>query len=76
MDEKPEDMLSTGKACRILGIHANTLRRYNEQGIIKSYRSGPRGDRRFMRGDVYALLKDDHNKTGIYPPELLSNDSS
>ena len=76
MDGNPEDMISTGAACRILCIHANTLRRWNGQGVIKAYRIGPRGDRRYRRGDVYALLKDDHNKTGIYPPELLSNYSS
>lgn len=52
----PRNMLRTGEACRILCIHANTLRRWNEQGIIKAYRVGPRGDRRFRREDVAALL--------------------
>ena len=49
-------MLRTGEACRILCIHANTLRRWNEEGIIKAYRIGPRGDRRFRREDIAALL--------------------
>ena len=52
----PGNMLRTGEACRILCIHANTLRRWSEQGIVKTYRVGPRGDRRFRREDIAALL--------------------
>jgi len=52
----PSNMLRTGEACRILCIHSNTLRRWSEQGIVKAYRIGPRGDRRFRRDDVAALL--------------------
>ena len=52
----PSDMLKTGEACRILCIHSNTLRRWSEQGIVKAYRVGPRGDRRFKREDIAALL--------------------
>ncbi|OGO02411.1 MAG: hypothetical protein A2Y59_00690 [Chloroflexi bacterium RBG_13_52_14] len=58
--EEPEKvnspLLRTGEACRILCIHQNTLRRWSEQGIIKAYRVGPRGDRRFRRDDIIALL--------------------
>jgi excisionase family DNA binding protein len=50
------NMLRTGEACRVLCIHANTLRRWSEQGIVKTYRLGPRGDRRFRREDIAALL--------------------
>ncbi len=50
------NLLRTGEACRILCIHANTLRRWSEQGIVKTYRLGPRGDRRFRREDIAALL--------------------
>jgi excisionase family DNA binding protein len=52
----PGNMLRTGEACRILCIHSNTLRRWSEQGIVKTYRVGPRGDRRFRREDIAALL--------------------
>ena len=52
----PSNMLRTGEACRILCIHSNTLRRWSEQGMVKAYRVGPRGDRRFRRDDVAALL--------------------
>ena len=49
-------MLRTGQACRILCVHSNTLRRWCELGIIKAYRIGPRGDRRFKLEDVTGLL--------------------
>jgi excisionase family DNA binding protein len=49
-------LLRTGEACRILCIHQNTLRRWSRQGIIRAYRVGPRGDRRFRRDDIIALL--------------------
>lgn len=54
---EPSSMLRTGEACRILCIHSNTLRRWSKQGIVKAYRVGPRGDRRFIREDIAALLK-------------------
>jgi excisionase family DNA binding protein len=49
-------MLSVRDACRILFVHENTLRRWGDQWIIRAYRIGPRGDRRFRRDDVAALL--------------------
>jgi excisionase family DNA binding protein len=52
-------MLRTGQACRILCVHSNTLRRWCELGIIKAYRVGPRGDRRFRLEDINALLTEE-----------------
>lgn len=54
--DQTDRMLRTGEACRILCVHCNTLRRWSEQGIVKAYRVGPRGDRRFRREDIAALL--------------------
>lgn len=50
-------MLTTGEASKILHVHGNTLRRWNKQGMIMSYRIGPGGGRRFKREDVVALLE-------------------
>jgi len=55
-------MLSVKEVSRILHIHEQTLRRWSDQGIIKVYRIGARGDRRFRREDVATLLA----KTGQY----------
>jgi excisionase family DNA binding protein len=49
-------MLTIGEASWLLHVHNNTLRRWNEQGLIKAYRIGARGDRRFRKEDIDALL--------------------
>ena len=42
-------------AARLLGIHVNTVRRWSDRGILRAYRIGPRGDRRFSREDIVAI---------------------
>ena len=48
--------LSTGDVARLLNIHTNTVRRWCSEGLLKSYRVGPRGDRRIARNDVLKLI--------------------
>ena len=50
------NMLTTGELARLFNVHASTVRRWSDQGIIKAYRIGPRGTRRFRREDVAVLL--------------------
>ena len=45
-------MMTTGEVTRLFNVHTNTVRRWSEQGILKAYRTGTRGDRRFRREDV------------------------
>ena len=57
--EKPiSTMLTTGEVARIFNVHAGTIRRWSQQGILKAYRIEPRGDRRFRREDVAILYLD------------------
>ena len=57
--EKPiSTMLTAGEVARIFNVHANTIRRWSEQGIIKAHRVGPRSARRFRREDVAVLYLD------------------
>ena len=51
------ELLSVGQAARSLGVHPNTVRKWSKEGLLKSYRIGPRGDRRFRRSDVERLLE-------------------
>ncbi len=48
--------LTVTEAARLLHIHVNTVRRWSNLGMIKSYRIGPRRDRRFWKEDLTALL--------------------
>jgi excisionase family DNA binding protein len=54
--QKP--MLTTRQVAHLLGLHPNTVRRWSEKGILKAYRIGSRGDRRFRREDVDGFLKE------------------
>ncbi len=51
-------MLRSGDVAQLLGLHSNTVRRWSDKGILKVYRIGPRGDRRFRREDVWRFLND------------------
>jgi excisionase family DNA binding protein len=52
-----EPMLTTSEVARILNVHINTVRRWSNQGSLKSYRIGSRGDRRFRKDDVDEFFK-------------------
>ena len=54
--ERIKTMLTTGEVALLFGVHASTVRKWSEQGIIKAYRIGPRADRRFRRDDVAILF--------------------
>jgi excisionase family DNA binding protein len=60
-------MLTVTDVAHMLHAHNNTIRRWADQGIIKSYRINHRGDRRFRREDIMNFLtelnSDDSNFT-------------
>jgi excisionase family DNA binding protein len=49
-------LLTTSDVARLLNVHMNTVRRWSNHGVIKVYRIGSRGDRRFRREDVVSFL--------------------
>ncbi|GAH38926.1 unnamed protein product [marine sediment metagenome] len=51
-------MLGTGDVAQLLNLHVNTVRHWSNEGILKSYRIGSRGDRRFRREDIDSFLKE------------------
>jgi len=51
-------MLTTGEVARLLNVNDSTVRRWNERGILKAYRIGPRGERRFRRDDIAIFFLD------------------
>jgi excisionase family DNA binding protein len=57
VDENQQDhLLTVRQASQLLNVHPNTIRRWSDQGIMKSYRIGPRGDRRFKWEDINRLI--------------------
>ena len=51
-------MLTIGDVAKCLGVHPNTVRIWSNKSILKSYRIGPRCDRRFRREDIDDFLKE------------------
>jgi len=56
--EMPE-LLTLQEACDILKCHPNTLRHWDNKGILVAVRFGERKDRRYRKEDILKLL----NKT-------------
>ena len=51
-DNQLDNMLTLREVADVLHVHPNTLRRWTDKGIIRSYRITLRGDRRFRQQDV------------------------
>ena len=67
-------MLTVREVSRLLHVHSNTLRRWSDQGIIKAYRIGPRGDRRFRPEDIAVLLLEESKGFPIANGETATPD--
>ena len=53
-----DGMLTTSEVAHLLNVHINTVRRWSNQGVLKAYRIGSRGDRRFRQEDVGNFLSE------------------
>ena len=49
-------MLTTRDVTHLLNVHINTVRRWSNKGLLKTYRIGSRGDRRFWSEDINGFL--------------------
>ncbi len=67
---KDNAMLTVRDVASLLSVDINTVRRWTNTGILKAYRIGPRGDRRFRQEDIALFLneqsqKDAHNQEAV-----------
>ena len=51
-------LLTVREVASLLGIHANTVRRWSDQGKLDALRITERGDRRFKREEINRFLAD------------------
>ena len=56
MNKISEKLLAVQEVADLLNVHPNTVRQWSDQGLIKSYRIGPRGDRRFRQEDITSFI--------------------
>jgi excisionase family DNA binding protein len=69
-----DNMLTVREVSQILHVHSNTLRRWSDLGLIKAYRIGPRGDRRFKLEDITLMLLEESK--GIPTNESMTIDKT
>jgi len=62
-------MFTVADVASILNVHVNTIRRWSNEGRIKSYRVGVRGDRCFTPAD----LKDFIDSSLVAPLDFYAN---
>lgn len=58
IEEYPE-ILTLQEACELLNCHPNTLRNWDNKGILKAIRFGSRGDRRYKKIDILKIINKD-----------------
>jgi len=58
-------MLTISEVAHLLNVHINTVRRWSNQGTLKSYRIGSRGDRRFRQEDIDSFLLQGNKDTRV-----------
>lgn len=66
-----DPMLTTSEVAYLLNVHINTVRRWSNLGILKAYRLGSRGDRRFKQEDITSFFS---NNGGGRPKQAPSAD--
>jgi excisionase family DNA binding protein len=50
-------MLTASDVARLINVHRNTVRRWCNMGLLRTYRISSRGDLRFQEQDVYDFLQ-------------------
>lgn len=51
------NLLTIHQVAKILNVHTNTLRNWDNQGKLTAVRLGARGDRRYRKDDIDQLTK-------------------
>ena len=66
-------LLTVREVADMLRIHPNTVRMWNNRGLIKAYRLGSRGDRRFSQQEILEFLARQGIEDTTVPPLRVVN---
>jgi excisionase family DNA binding protein len=56
-NDQLEAMLTARQVAEFLQVSISTVRRWSDRGLLKYYRIGSRGDRRYRREDVMRFIQ-------------------
>lgn len=62
--ESKQELISIGEAAKILGVHIDTLRRWDKEGTLKAIRIGKRGRRMYKKSEIILILKNEKTSKG------------
>lgn len=51
-----DEIITLAEASEILGVHPNTLRKWDNKGFLKALRYGTRKDRRYRKSIILKML--------------------
>lgn len=54
-----KELLTIKEVAQILGVHPETLRRWDNEGKLKAVRIGQFGHRKYKKSDIESLIKQD-----------------
>lgn len=57
MTDIKDEIITLAEASKILGLHPNTLRKWDNTGYLKAIRYGTRKDRRYRKSDILKVLE-------------------
>lgn len=63
-----DDLLTISEACDILKVHPNTLRNWDNQGVLKAKKIGTKGVRRYSKDDLSKFI---NTSPTTYRPRVL-----
>lgn len=66
-----DELLTINEACNILRVHSNTLRNWDNQGILKAKKIGTKGVRRYAKNDLINFMNKSENHTSSSPKRVL-----
>ena len=75
IDNLKDQMMTVSEVSSTLHVHPNTLRRWADKGIIRSFCITPRGDRRFMPRDIDVFLQRMNNQDNNQPYRTIDPSS-